>query len=250
MTEWFREWIAKVAKDFVTCFITKDRWKYIVKGLGNTLQIALAAVLLGILIGTIVAIIRSTHDKTHETMRPGPGRTLLNIADWLCKVYLTRGDYANAYTWGKKFVDEQYGAEYSLCPVYTDNFTLAGENGPESVFEIQYMADPTSDYGEGFGFTRGTFSTILTRPRMSSLGGNKGWGFDHPTIDLYNEFEAGDSRREAAIGVPDAASQQEVEVMYLNTPYYNNKVSYSEGGTFPALDHACLLYTSPSPRDA
>lgn len=156
----------------------------------------------------------------------------------LCKVYLTRGDYANAYTWGKKFVDEQYGAEYSLCPVYTDNFTLAGENGPESVFEIQYMADPTSDYGEGFGFTRGTFSTILTRPRMSNLGGNKGWGFDHPTIDLYNEFEAGDKRREAAIGVPDAVSQQEVEVMYLNTPYYNNKVSYSEGGTFPALDHA------------
>jgi len=40
MTEWFRTWIAKVAKDFVTCFITKDRWKYIVKGLGNTLQIA------------------------------------------------------------------------------------------------------------------------------------------------------------------------------------------------------------------
>ena len=37
MTEWFRTWIAKVAKDFVTCFITKDRWKYIVKGLGNTL---------------------------------------------------------------------------------------------------------------------------------------------------------------------------------------------------------------------
>ena len=89
MTEWFRTWFAKVAKDFVTCFITKDRWKYIVKGLGNTLQIALAAVLLGILIGTIVAIIRSTHDKTHETMRPGLGRTLLNIADWLCKVYLT-----------------------------------------------------------------------------------------------------------------------------------------------------------------
>ena len=83
------DWLAKVAKDFITCFITKDRWKYIVKGLGNTLQIALVAVLLGILIGTIVAIIRSTHDKTHESMRPGVGRTLLNIADWLCKVYLT-----------------------------------------------------------------------------------------------------------------------------------------------------------------
>lgn len=83
------DWLKKAADDFVTCFITKDRWKYIVKGLGNTIQIALAAVLLGILIGTVVAIIRSTHDKTHETMRPGPGRVLLNIADFLCKVYLT-----------------------------------------------------------------------------------------------------------------------------------------------------------------
>lgn len=83
------DWLKKAADDFVTCFLTKDRWKYIVKGLGNTIQIALAAVLLGILIGTVVAIIRSTHDKTHETMRPGPGRVLLNIANFLCKVYLT-----------------------------------------------------------------------------------------------------------------------------------------------------------------
>lgn len=156
----------------------------------------------------------------------------------LCKVYLYRHDYANAYTWGKKFVDEQYGKEYTLCPVFTDNFTLAGENGPESVFEIQRMEDPTSDYGEGNGFTRGSFTTILTRPRMSSLGGDKGWGFNHPTKDLYAEFEEGDTRREAAIGVPDAASQQEVEVMYLNSPYYNNKICYSEGGTFPSLAHA------------
>ena len=83
------DWLKKAAADFVTCFITKDRWKYIVKGLGNTIQIALAAVLLGILIGTVVAIIRSTHDKTRETMRPGPGRVLLNIVDFLCKIYLT-----------------------------------------------------------------------------------------------------------------------------------------------------------------
>ncbi|MDE7142900.1 MAG: RagB/SusD family nutrient uptake outer membrane protein, partial [Muribaculaceae bacterium] len=114
----------------------------------------------------------------------------------LCKVYLYMKDYDNAYTWGKLFVDEEYKAgEYSLCPVFTDNFTLAGENGPESVFEIQYAADPTSDYGEGFGFTRGTFTTILTRPRMSSLGSNSGWGWNHPTRDLYNEFEPGDTRR-------------------------------------------------------
>lgn len=156
----------------------------------------------------------------------------------LAKVYLYMHDYDNAYTWGKKFVEDYYQTgKYSLCPVYADNFTLAGENGPESLFEIQYTEDPTSDYGEGFGFTRGTFGQILTRPRMSSLGDNAGWGWNHPTQNLYDEFEAGDPRREATIGVPDEASRLEVEVNYLGSPYYNNKVCMSEGGTFPKIAH-------------
>lgn len=157
----------------------------------------------------------------------------------LCKVYLYMKDYDNAYTWGKKFVDEQYKAgEYSLCPEYFDNFTLAGENGQESVFEIQYMAEPTSDYGEGFGFTRGAFTTILTRPRLNSLDASKGWGFDHPTHDLYAEYEAGDPRRDLTIGQPDASEALEEEVNYLGSSYYNRKTAYVENdGSFPALDH-------------
>ena len=83
------DWLKKAAADFVTCFITKDRWKYIVKGLGNTIQIALAAVLLGILIGTVVAIIRSTHDKTRETMRPGRKNPVLGLLNTVCQVYTT-----------------------------------------------------------------------------------------------------------------------------------------------------------------
>ena len=159
----------------------------------------------------------------------------------LCKVYLYMKDYDSAYEWGKKFVDDEFNkGEYSLCGVYADNFTLAGENGPESVFEIQYVEDPTSDYGSGegaFGFTRGTFTTILTRPRMSSLGSKKGWGWNHPTQNLYDEFEAGDPRRDVAIGVPDEASLDEVEVTYLGSPYYNGKTSYREGEDFPSISH-------------
>lgn len=158
----------------------------------------------------------------------------------LCKVYLYAGDYAKAYEWGSKFVNDDYrSGKYRLCSNYADNFTLAGENGVESVFEIQYAADPTSDYGEGFGFTRGTFTTILTRPRMSSLGGQSGWGWDHPTQNLYDEFEPGDPRRGVTIGVPDAEALGEVEVTYLGSPYYNRKTAYiEEGDIFPALDHA------------
>ena len=137
------------------------------------------------------------------------------------------------------FVDDQYrGGQYSLCGDFGENFTLAGENGPESVFEIQYMEDPTSDYGEGFGFTRGTFTSILSRPRCSSLGGNAGWGFGHPTFDLYNEFESGDPRRDLTIGVPDESDREEVEVNYLGNPNYNRKICYWENGAFPALSHA------------
>lgn len=156
----------------------------------------------------------------------------------LAKVHLYNHDYNQAYTWAKKFIDEHYTpGHYSLCPVYADNFTLAGENGPESIFEIQYMEDPTSDYG-GFGFTRGTFSQILTRPRGSMLGSNSGWGFNHPTQNLYDEYESGDARREVSIGVPAEEYRDEVEVNYLGNYYFNNKTSMSEGGTFPALAHA------------
>lgn len=156
----------------------------------------------------------------------------------LCKAYLYMKDYDNAYIWGKTFVDDQYKkGEYSLCPIYADNFTLAGENGPESVFEIQYMEDATSDYGEGFGFTRGTFTTILVRSRSSKLGDNQGWGWNHPTQNLYDEFEAGDPRLAATIGVPDDEEQQEIEVTYLGSPYFNMKYAFAEDGTYPALKH-------------
>lgn len=76
-------------QDFITCFIEKDRWKYIVGGLGNTVKIALVAVIIGVVIGTVVAIIRSTHDKNIQDMRLGIGRSLLIIADSICRVYLT-----------------------------------------------------------------------------------------------------------------------------------------------------------------
>ena len=79
----------KLKNDFITCFITKDRWKYIVEGLGNTIKIALVAVLIGILIGVLIAIIRSLHDQNIDDMDDGVGKTLLKVANGICKVYVT-----------------------------------------------------------------------------------------------------------------------------------------------------------------
>ena len=53
--------------DFISSFqldfIKDDRYMYLLRGLGNTLLIAVLAVLLGIVVGFLVAIIRATHDK-------------------------------------------------------------------------------------------------------------------------------------------------------------------------------------------
>ena len=83
------EWFAKLQAEFILNFVEDDRWKYLVTGLGNTLKITLAAVLLGIVIGTLVAIIRSTWDQNADRMRLGAGKTLLHIGDIICKIYLT-----------------------------------------------------------------------------------------------------------------------------------------------------------------
>ena len=48
------DWFLKVKKDFITCFIDKDRWHYISGGLVNTLKIALVAVLLGVAIAVVL----------------------------------------------------------------------------------------------------------------------------------------------------------------------------------------------------
>ena len=127
--------------------------------------------------------------------------------------------YASAKQWGDSI---NASGEYSLCPNYEDNFTLAGENGPESIFEIQYMEVPWGDYGEGFGFTAGSFTQILTRSRSSLIGG--GWGFNHPTQNLYDEFEASDIRRDVAILNPaDSLIETPSVEIYLGSRYLNNK---------------------------
>lgn len=82
-------WFSGIRDEFILNFIDDNRWRYLLNGLSVTLQITLGALILGVCIGVIVAIIRSTHDKTIETMRPGLGRAVLKIVNIICKVYLT-----------------------------------------------------------------------------------------------------------------------------------------------------------------
>ncbi len=51
-------WSEKVAKMFEAAFITGDRWKLYLQGLGVTIQIAVFAAILGMIIGTLLAFMK------------------------------------------------------------------------------------------------------------------------------------------------------------------------------------------------
>ena len=51
-------WFEKVAKMFQAAFISGDRWKLYLQGLGVTLQIAVFAAILGMIIGTVLAFMK------------------------------------------------------------------------------------------------------------------------------------------------------------------------------------------------
>jgi hypothetical protein len=75
--------------------------------------------------------------------------------------------------------------EYSLAANYAKMFLKEGENGPESMFEVQ--ATP-SIIGGWCQFNQ-----------VQGIRPAKGWGFNRPSDDLVRAYEPGDPRREATV---------------------------------------------------
>ena len=88
---------AGLVEDFYTCFIEKNRWKYLVTGLENTLLITFFALLIGVVIGIVISIVRSTYAKNYQEMKPGFGKKVMAVANWFCGVYLTMDVYYRIY---------------------------------------------------------------------------------------------------------------------------------------------------------
>lgn len=154
-------------------------------------------------------------------------------------------DYARVMSLGDSIINSN---QYTLNTNYADIFKvgyysdngvfrpiLVKENGPESVFEIQYMNEGTSDWGVGLGSTRGNFDPQVTRTRA----GNVGYGFDRPTKDLYDAFEPGDIRRDEAILPFDDGDIYGTDPDHnFQNGYHNRKTSLAykkPNGTFAYL---------------
>ena len=63
-------------------FILKDRYMYLVKGLGNTLLITFGALLIGVILGILIALVRISYNGGNK----GPVMKVLNA---FCGLYLT-----------------------------------------------------------------------------------------------------------------------------------------------------------------
>ena len=71
--------------DFYQSFIEGDRWLMYVKGVGVTLQVTVAALILGTALGVLIAVVRSLHDQ----QRLGHRNPVLGFFNGLCKLYTT-----------------------------------------------------------------------------------------------------------------------------------------------------------------
>lgn len=99
---------------------------------------------------------------------------------------------AKVYLWQKRWPDAQAlteeiinSGQYRLETDFNRIFTTVGENGPESVFEIQYMTESGGNWGYNAN-NEGTFTNVFQRAR----GQFEGYGFNIPTQSLVDAFFA------------------------------------------------------------
>jgi hypothetical protein len=138
-----------------------------------------------------------------------------------------------AYLYQNKFQEAAEALEqvitstkYSLVTDFASIWEMDGENGPESLFEVQY-----TDV-EGAGYTclqcsEGNIAVGFSGVRQY-VGPkySQGWSFNIPTKETHDAFEAGDLRRNASvldIAAWAAANNATYGTGYEHTGYFNQK---------------------------
>lgn len=157
----------------------------------------------------------------------------------LGKVYL----YQKKYDQAAAMLDNVINSNaFSLVSDFASIFLVTGENGPESVFEIQYSnGSPYYNWG---GVTRGQGNLSVQQCGIRGLNGSPdmpyapGWSTNLPTQNLANAYAAGDQRKDATILDIEAykAAHPSYNITYQVAPYkntglYNQKYHPRKGQT-------------------
>ncbi len=114
----------------------------------------------------------------------------------LGKAYLYQNKFAQAAPIFDRLITS---GTYSLVSNYNSIFENEGENGAESVFEVQYTDVEGANF-ECLQCSEGNVAVGFSGPR--SYSGDlftSGFSFNVPTQKIVNAFEAGDNRKAVAI---------------------------------------------------
>lgn len=147
-----------------------------------------------------------------------PGRlTKYAAMALLAKAKLYRQDWAGSLALTKQIINS---GNYALNPSFSTNFKVAGENGKESLFEIQASlgANGVPDNGHEYGVEQGV---------RGAGEWDLGWGWNTPTQNLVSSFEAGDARKDATIlfsGQDDGYGKTVPSFPTVPRLYWNKKV--------------------------
>jgi hypothetical protein len=157
----------------------------------------------------------------------------------LGKVYLYEKKYSSATPVLQSVIDAN---AFSLVAKFDSIFVKAGENGPESVFEIQYSN--SSPYYQWSNVLQGQGNYAVQQCGVRQMNGTSampyaaGWSTNLPTVNLYSAYQAGDQRQSgtlfdvAAYAAANPALNVTFQVApYENTGYYDKKYLPRKGQT-------------------
>jgi hypothetical protein len=154
----------------------------------------------------------------------------------LGKVLLYQGKYDAAAA----MLENVISGPFNLVTNFGDIFLQSGENGVESVFEVQYSnASPFYDWsnpGRGQGNLAVQICGIRNLTGNSPYG--QGWSINLPTSNLATAFTAGDKRKDVTVLDIEAYSKANPSfgitytvAPYKNTGLYNQKYLPRKGET-------------------
>lgn len=163
----------------------------------------------------------------------------------LAKVHLTMGNWQEALD----FCTLVEGLGYTLNQNYADNFNPLKKNSNESLFEIQYVANAGNNFWSNEN--QASWLSTFTGPRGADMVAG-GWGWNQPSQEFMNKYEAGDLRKSVTTlyeGCP-SFDGKEYQASYSLTGYNLRKFLVSKGISasydnspmnFPVLRYADVL---------
>jgi hypothetical protein len=114
----------------------------------------------------------------------------------LGKAYIYQGKYEDASLILEEVINS---GQYTLVENYNEIFEQIGENGPESVFEVQY-SDAEGASFDCFQCSEGNIAVGFNGIReYNGPVFDSGFSFNIPTREVVDAFETGDLRKDVAI---------------------------------------------------